>query len=267
MEFRIRDGFRKDIAGKRMALFSMAILTNHADGPSVLQFESKFLECSLAFQCPTVNLGQWWDRWHELEALARTNPFAVVVMAQLLAHRHKGAERLAPKTALVRLLHQYKYSRNAILSVMRLIDWMLTLPPDIEHSFTQAIRSIEQENTMAFIPSYERLAIAEGRAKGLAEGLAEGRAVGLEEGLQEGRQEGWKVGRQEGWQEGRQEGRQEGMTEGMAFILQSLLCRKFGPLPEWVEVQLKQANTDILAQWSERTLFAETLEDVFKQQH
>src|SRR5690606_34524978 len=172
--FRIRDRFRSDFAGSHMALFSMAVLTNSVGGEPVLRQEWEFLGCSSVSECPVVHLGQWWNQWDRLEALAHSNPFAVVVMAQLLAHKHRGAERLVPKTQLVRLLYQYGYSHEAILSVMRLIDWMLTLPAAIEPDYIQAIRSIEQENTMAFVPSYERLAKAEGRAEGLAEGRIEG---------------------------------------------------------------------------------------------
>src|SRR5690606_13863140 len=125
----------------------------------------------------------------------------------------------------------YGYSHEAILSVMRLIDWMLTLPAAIEPDYIQAIRSIEQENTMAFVPSYERLAKAEGRAEGLAEG------------------------------------RIEGLNEGMLAIVKHLLSRRFGALPDWVEPRLQQASTDTLTQWSERILFADSLEDVFTAQN
>ncbi|HEY9280245.1 MAG TPA: hypothetical protein VIP51_09260 [Eoetvoesiella sp.] len=68
----------------------------------------------MQFRCPVIHLGQWWSRWPELEALASSNPFAVIVMAQLQAHTHhrNGARRLAAKTHLMGLLYRHEYGRD-----------------------------------------------------------------------------------------------------------------------------------------------------------
>ncbi|TCU93877.1 transposase [Paracandidimonas soli] len=55
-----------------------------------------------------------------------------------------------------------------------------------------------------------------------------------------------------------------GKAEGMLSILQYQLSRKFGALPDWVDTRLKQADTDTLVLWSDRILFADTLEEVFE---
>lgn len=225
--FRIRDGFRQGFADGRMALFSMAVLSNSTNGPPMLRQEWVFLECAAVFQCPVIHLGQWWSRWDELKTVARTNPFAVVVMAQLLTHRHKGEKRLTPKTRLIRMLYQYGYSHDAILSIFRLIDWMLILPPEQEQAFIQAMQSMSEERNMPFVTSLERHFLARGKAEGIA----------------------------------------EGKTEGMLSILRHMLTRKFGPLPEWADARLVQADPDTLALWSERILFADSLEDVFETQN
>lgn len=224
--FRIRDRFRQDFASGRMALFSQAIFTRSADGPPLLRHGWEFEGCSASFQCPAIHLGQWWSRWDELEAAARTNPFAVVIMAQLLAHKHGAAKRLEQTTRLVRLLFQYHYPRDAILSVLRLITWMIALPPGLEPTFEKAIQNIEREYTMPYLMGFERRAMAAGR----------------------------------------EEGKKEGKADGMLAILQRLLSLKFGPLPEWADARLKQADTDTLTLWSERILFTDTLDEVFKTQ-
>ncbi len=59
------------------------------------------------------------------------------------------------------------------------------------------------------------------------------------------------------------EGRQEGRQEGEQILLLRLLQRRFGPLPDWVEQRLGQANTDQLERWGERVLDAPTLLAVF----
>jgi hypothetical protein len=75
----------------------------------------------------------------------------------------------------------------------------------------------------------------------------------------------WKEeGLQEGIQQGVQQGMQQGMQLGEAAILMRLLMRRFGPLPEGVQTQLKQAPTEQLERWAERVLEATRLEDVFK---
>jgi predicted transposase YdaD len=67
-------------------------------------------------------------------------------------------------------------------------------------------------------------------------------------------------GRQGAWREGRQEGRQE----GEASVLRRLLTLRFGPLPDWAEQQLSQANTEQLETWAIRVLDANSLESVLR---
>ena len=225
--FRIRDRWRKDFADERIALFSLAILTNSSSGSSMLQQTWDFLGCSTIFQCPVVHLGQWWKQWEKLELIARSNPFAVVIMAQLLAHRFQGEARLVPKTQLMRMLHQYGYTQDAVRSVFRLIDWMLLLPADQEPAFFQAMQAIEQERHMPFVTSIERHLIALNKAEWVAEGKAEGKIE----------------------------------------LLQNLLSCKFGTLPAWVEPRLQQADANTLTLLSERILSANSLEDAFDVKH
>lgn len=64
--------------------------------------------------------------------------------------------------------------------------------------------------------------------------------------------EEWK---RQGWQEGRQEAEQT--------MLKRQLIKRFGPLPDWSEQRLSQADTDQLELWIDRILDAPTLEAVF----
>ena len=84
---------------------NLAVLTARTHGPRLMHFVHENREGALRFSFPVVNLGQWRARWLELEALAASNPFAVVVMAQLPATASRSGEhRLESKTRLVRLL-------------------------------------------------------------------------------------------------------------------------------------------------------------------
>ena len=95
--------------------------------------------------------------------------------------------------------------------------------------------------------------------QGIAKGLELGRQEGIEKGKELGRQEGKELGRQEG----KELGRQEGKALGAERVLTSLLVRRFGDLPSWAYARLKDADADILEQWSLRVLDAGRLEDVF----
>ncbi len=64
-------------------------------------------------------------------------------------------------------------------------------------------------------------------------------------------------------QEGERKGRQEGRQEGEQILLQRMLTRRFGELPELVKKRLQQATQDQLEQWSDRLLEASTLDAVF----
>ncbi|MFU8787900.1 MAG: Rpn family recombination-promoting nuclease/putative transposase [Methylobacter sp.] len=69
---------------------------------------------------------------------------------------------------------------------------------------------------------------------------------------------------QEVIEEGRQEGRHEGRQEGEQILLQRMLTRRFGKMPEWAEVRLQQASPEQLEQWADLLLDAPTLDAVLK---
>ncbi|SHI27307.1 hypothetical protein [Pollutimonas bauzanensis] len=168
------------IAKGSLGFASFAILTNSCGGPPQLSHKLEFLGAAeslgsaefqsggMQFRCPVIHLGQWWPRWAELEARARSNPFAVIVMAQLQAHAHHrdGAGRLAAKIGLMKLLYRHEYGRDDIISLYRLVDWILILPPALEPAFEQALEAIEKEHNVAYVTSIERRAEKRGMELG-----------------------------------------------------------------------------------------------------
>jgi predicted transposase YdaD len=80
-----------------------------------------------------------------------------------------------------------------------------------------------------------------------------------DKGFQEGRLEGQR----EGKLEGHHEGRLEGKLEGKCGLLQKILTRRFGPLPDWAKHRLASASSEQLDQWAERVLAAKSLQDVW----
>ncbi len=72
--------------------------------------------------------------------------------------------------------------------------------------------------------------------------------------------------REEGYQRGltlAEQFREKGLLAGEAAFLTRLLTRKFGAISTHYQERIQQADADILLHWGERTLDANTLEEVF----
>ena len=68
---------------------------------------------------------------------------------------------------------------------------------------------------------------------------------------------------QQGMQKGIKQGIEQGIEKGKQILLQSLLVRRFGELPGWVNARLADADAGALESWSLRVLDAKRIEDVF----
>ena len=67
----------------------------------------------------------------------------------------------------------------------------------------------------------------------------------------------------EGRKVGIQEGQQKGRLEGETLILQRLLFRRFGPLPQEVLARIASASEAEITGWVDRVLEANCIEEVF----
>ena len=65
-------------------------------------------------------------------------------------------------------------------------------------------------------------------------------------------------------QRGIQIGEQRGKQQGEMTVLHRLLEKRFGTLPQWVEIRLAQATLAELEQWSLQIFDATRLEDIFR---
>lgn len=160
-------------------VYSLGILINQpprsGDMPptGTLTYRNDFLTQETRFTFPIVELESWRSRWGELDALAPTNPFAVVIMAQLQATGHPDkATRLAPLLDLTRRLYGYGYTRDRIGALLRLVESMVRLPTTLELDYLLAARQLEQEHEMSYVTIAERHGMAKGRTEGRTEGEA-----------------------------------------------------------------------------------------------
>ncbi len=117
---------------------------------------------------------------NEAELEQSDNPFAVIILAHLRAMRtaHDPESRRRGKVGLIKHLYQ-RWDREEIGRLIRLIDWLMQLPKDLELKVQEEMQSFDQEKQMSYVPFYLRAAQSEGEAKGKAEGLQDGIAFGL----------------------------------------------------------------------------------------
>ncbi len=144
-------------------------------------YEYEMWDSEMGLKFPVVKLLDYESQWSMLES--STNPFAVMVMAHLKTQATNGnpLSRLQWKLTVAKSLYQRGYSRQDILELFRLINWMMTLPEELEQSFTVEITNYEEEKKMPYITPLERFAIERGRQQGIAEGMIEkGRESTLE---------------------------------------------------------------------------------------
>jgi hypothetical protein len=126
---------------------------------------------SLRMTFPAVKLLDYAGREAELEA--DRNPFAKVVLAHLkaLETRRDPGGRRAWKFRLVRGLYEQGFGAEDVRRLFRLIDWLLELPPALDKLFWQDLKTYEEERTVPFITTPERMGIRAGLMQAIEDAL------------------------------------------------------------------------------------------------
>jgi len=227
--YRLYDKYRRPIA-------SLVVLADDRKNWKPHSFGYELFGSKHYLEFPTVKL---LDYQPQTEALLEDpNPFALVTAAHLLTQQTQGddQQRLAAKWRLAKLLYARNWSKQRIIDLFSVIDWMMRLPEELQNQLWQEIEQFERNCAMPYITSVER--------------------IGIEKGIQQGMQ----LGLQEGHQQGHQQGRHEEATH----MLLRQITRRFGPPSAETQARLKAATLEQLEQWADNILDAVTLEDVFK---
>jgi hypothetical protein len=162
--YRIYDRYRKPVV-------SLAILADERETWRPDGYREELWGWYVEMGFPTVKLLDYRERMDELEG--SDNPFAVIVAAHLTTQgtRRDGAGRYEGKLRIAKSLYRKGYSRQDILELFRLIDWMINLPKAAEAQFLREIQRFEEEEQMPYVTSFERL----GHERGVAEGILQQR--------------------------------------------------------------------------------------------
>jgi len=174
-------------------------------------------------------------------ALARYRPQARYL---LIDEGRYGEAELQPLRNLVAGLFRLENSRSdaEVLEVVRsLREWLA-------HPRQASLRR-------AFVVWINRV-ILKRTPGGPVEGVEDLQAMGT---LIEARMQEWE----EGWL---REGREQGLREGEAQLLQRLLERRFGELPDWAKERLTEASPTQLERWADRLLDIDSLDSLFQEE-
>src|SRR5699024_8343446 len=147
--------FRRPVASLAMLADSQP---NWRPGP----YRQSLLGCHWMLEYPSVKLLDY--RRQENTLAEGDNPFGLVTLAHLYTQRtrndHSG--RFDAKLRLIRLLYGQGWDKRRIIQLLRLIDWLLALPPELEQNLRDRVTTIEGEKHMQYVTSFERLAREEG---------------------------------------------------------------------------------------------------------
>ena len=165
--YRIFDLFHRKVA-------SIAILAddNPAWHPDHFSYELWGSRTGLWF--PSVKLLDYREKWAELEA--SKNPFASVVMAHLKALETKGdnEQRYYWKLILIKRLYSLGYDKTDVIRLFQFIDWVMSLPEDLEKGLWIEIQKYEEETKMEYVSSVERIGFDKGMEEGMQQGMQQG---------------------------------------------------------------------------------------------
>ncbi|OYD87460.1 cytosolic protein [Nostoc sp. 'Peltigera membranacea cyanobiont' 213] len=165
--YRIYDRYKRSVA-------SLAILGDEQVNWRPNRFGYELFGTKVEFQFPIVKLLDYQQRQSELEA--SRNPLATVVMAHLAALQTLSdrLQRKQQKLSLVRRLYQQGFEREDVLNLLAFVDWVLTLPQDLEREFQHEVEQLEAEQRMQYVTSFERSGIEKGKLEALLKGIALG---------------------------------------------------------------------------------------------
>lgn len=147
---------------------SLAVLCDDSSKWRPKEYSHELWGCRASLSFPIVKLSDYNERWPELEA--SKSPFAIVVMCHLKSRATRGDDpsRLRWKMRLIRRLYDGGWERQNVLELLRFIDWVLKLPPELESRFKDEAKRLETEKNMRYVTSFERL----GREEGFLQGEA-----------------------------------------------------------------------------------------------
>jgi Domain of unknown function (DUF4351) len=101
---------------------------------------------------------------------ASQTPIALVILAHLKVLKHKKDNKalVNSKVALVRAMYEKGFTREDVVKLYELQDWLINLPEKWEKLYEAEVTELEGGTAMPYVTSVERIAIKDGIKKGSA---------------------------------------------------------------------------------------------------
>ncbi|GJD17879.1 hypothetical protein RIVM261_028350 [Rivularia sp. IAM M-261] len=148
--FRILDRYK-------ISAISVAVLCDSNKNWHPSTYCSISEDTTLYFKFGSVKLLKYKNRIKQLQA--SNNVFAIVVLAHLRTQEtlKNPSKRKEWKFGLIRRLYEQGFSEKDIRNLYKFIDWAMILPEGLENEFWEDFQKLEQERTMTYITSFERI--------------------------------------------------------------------------------------------------------------
>lgn len=144
----------------RVPVASIAILIDPNKKWRPGRYRRAFWGTSIEMHFPIIKLIDYQSRIPLLEA--SKNPFAMVILAQLMALDKNVESKLSSKIRLTRLLYKKGFKKEEILELYHFLDWIIQLPDELESDYNEAVEEIEKEHKVEYITTAERIGIRKG---------------------------------------------------------------------------------------------------------
>lgn len=153
-----------DAYGQRV--ISLAVLTDEDQHWRPNNFSYNLFGTGVSLNFRAVKLLDRLADWSALEK--DVNPFAVIVMAHLKALETKAhpQKRFRQKLEIIKGLYERGLQQEDIRQLFRFIDWVMTLPIELETKLETAVKTLKEEQKMEYISGLERRAIERGWQQG-----------------------------------------------------------------------------------------------------
>ncbi|NES01036.1 MAG: transposase, partial [Symploca sp. SIO1B1] len=154
-------------------VISLAVLGDKRANWRPSNYSYKLGGCKLKLKFPIVKLLDYQAKWQNLEE--STNPFAIMTMAHLTTMMTLGKPQMRQqgKWELVRRLLEKGYDQEDIRKLFRVVDWMMTLPEELQQSFEEQLNRYQRERQMPLLSNMEIRGMQRGAVQNARESVLE----------------------------------------------------------------------------------------------
>jgi hypothetical protein len=154
--YRLYDRYHRPVA-------TLAVLADESLNWRPEGFSYNLFGSQMSLQFASVKILDYAPQLEEL--LQNANPFALVTAAHLLTQRTRKnvKARYRAKWQLAKLLYERDWGKQQIIDLFAVIDWLITLPPELEKQLWTSISELERNMKMPYVTSVERIGIEKGR--------------------------------------------------------------------------------------------------------